>query len=57
MTEQKSIFDVEPDEALEARLDDEAEAACSAGRVVSHARVIEWLKSWGTSDELPRPIP
>jgi len=52
-----SIFDIEPDAALEARLDAEAEADVAAGRVVPHAKVVEWLKSWGTADELPCPIP
>jgi predicted transcriptional regulator len=57
MSEPKSIFDVEPDEALEARLDSEAEADYAAGRVVPHDKVVEWLKSWGTPHELPRPTP
>jgi len=57
MSEPKSIFDVSPDEALEALLDAEAEAAYAAGRVVPHAKVVEWLNSWGTPDELPRPTP
>ncbi len=57
MAEPQSIFDVEQDEALEARLDAEAEAAYAAGKVVPHAKVVEWLKSWGTPDELPRPTP
>ena len=57
MPDRKTIFDIDPDEALEARLDAEAEAAYAAGRVVSHARVVEWLNSWGKPDELPRPSP
>jgi len=57
VADSKSIFDVDPDEALEARLDAEAEAAYAAGRVVPHAKVVEWLKSWGKADELPRPTP
>jgi predicted transcriptional regulator len=55
MSEPKSIFDVSPDEALEALLDAAAEADYAAGRVVPHDKVVEWLKSWGTPDELPRP--
>jgi predicted transcriptional regulator len=55
MCDPKSIFDVEPDEELEARLDSEAEAAYAAGHVVPHEQVIQWLKSWRTPDELPRP--
>jgi predicted transcriptional regulator len=53
--EPKSIFDIKPDEALEARRDAEAEADFAAGRVVPHAKVVAWLKSWGTPDELPCP--
>jgi hypothetical protein len=41
MSEPKSIFDVSPDEALEARLDAEAEAAHAAGLVVPHDKVVE----------------
>jgi predicted transcriptional regulator len=57
MPDQKTIFDIEPDAALEARLDAEAEADYAAGRVVPHGQVVEWLKSWGKPDELPRPEP
>jgi predicted transcriptional regulator len=52
-----SIFDVEPDEAEEARLDAEADAAIEAGHFVPHDKVAEWLKSWGTPNELPCPKP
>jgi predicted transcriptional regulator len=51
----KSIFDIEPDEAEEPLLDAEAEADFAAGQTVPHAKVVEWLESWGTPDELPRP--
>jgi predicted transcriptional regulator len=51
--ETKSIF--EPDEAEEARLDAEVMAAYRAGRFVPHAKVAEWLDSWGTVNELPCP--
>ena len=54
-TEPTSIF--EPDEAEEARQDARAMADYRAGRVVPHARVAEWLDSWGTPHELPRPRP
>lgn len=30
-------------------------AAADAGRVVSHDRVREWLSTWGTDHEAPRP--
>ncbi len=39
----ESIFDMEPDEAHEARLDAEAEADYAAGRFVTHDRVRVWL--------------
>ena len=42
-TDTRSIFDLEPDEAHEARLDAAAEAAVASGRVVPHERVREWL--------------
>jgi predicted transcriptional regulator len=55
--ENKSIFDMEPDEAEEARLDAIADAEIEAGQGVPHAKVVEWLKSWGTDNELPCPKP
>jgi predicted transcriptional regulator len=51
----KSIF--EPDDAEDARLDAEAMKAYREGRFVPHAKVAEWLDSWGTSNVLPRPKP
>lgn len=57
MPDHKTIFDIETDEALEARLDAEAEADIAAGRVVPHEKVVAWLKSWGTPNELPCPVP
>lgn len=57
MPDQKTIFDIATNAALEARLDAAAEADVAAGRVVPHAQVVEWLKSWGKPDELPRPEP
>jgi predicted transcriptional regulator len=50
-----SIFEL--DEAEDARLDAEAMAAYRAGRYVAHAKVAEWLESWGIADELPCPKP
>jgi predicted transcriptional regulator len=55
MADVKTIFDIEPDAALEARLDAEAEAAYAAGKLVPHEKVAAWLRSWGKKDELPRP--
>jgi predicted transcriptional regulator len=45
------------DAEREALLDAEAEAAYAAGRVVPHDKVVEWLESLGTPDELPPPTP
>jgi len=53
----KSMFGYMPDLALEARLDAEAEAAFSEGRLVAHDKVMEWLGSWGMADELSCPKP
>jgi predicted transcriptional regulator len=52
----KSIFD-EIDEEAEARAIAEAEADVHAARFVSHDKVVKWLRSWGTPDELPCPVP
>ena len=51
---ERSIFDDPDPEADERRLA-EAEADIAAGRVVPHERVVAWLKSWGTPNELPCP--
>ena len=51
----RSIFDVEPDKAVEARLDAEAEAAYKAGRVVPHDRAREWLKKLAKGEKVPPP--
>lgn len=53
----QSIFDIELDRELQARLDAQAEADFGAGRIVPHAKVVEWLNSWGSPDELPCPTP
>ncbi len=53
----KSIFDIEPDAVDEARRDAEADATIDAGQFVPNDRVVEWLKSWGTSNESPCPMP
>jgi predicted transcriptional regulator len=53
--ETKSIFDT--DAAEDARLDAEAMKAYREGRFVPHAKVAEWLESWGTPTELPCPKP
>ena len=56
-TETTSIFDIEPDEELEAQLDAEAEADVAAGRVVPHERVREWLMQLARGQKVPPPIP
>jgi predicted transcriptional regulator len=53
--EVKSIFDVPPDAAAEARLDAEAEADFAAGRVVPHERVREWLLKLAKGEKVPPP--
>jgi predicted transcriptional regulator len=56
-TDTRSIFSGQPDDAEEARLDAEAMADYEVGRVVPHAEVVKWLRSWGKPDELPCPVP
>jgi predicted transcriptional regulator len=51
----KSVFDMEPDPAEEARLDAEAEKAYREGRVVPHERVREWLKKLARGERVPPP--
>ena len=45
------------DAEREAELDVRAEADIAAGRVVPHAKAVEWLESWGTDKPLPGPKP
>jgi predicted transcriptional regulator len=51
----KSVFDLEPDEAHEARLDAEALADYHAGRVVPHNRVRAWLAKLAKGERCPPP--
>ena len=51
----KSIFDIESDETVEARLDAEAEADYAAGRVISHERMCEWLTKLAKGERVPPP--
>jgi predicted transcriptional regulator len=55
MDDPKTLLEEIDDEAEERALD-EAEADVAAGRVVPQEDVIEWLKSWGTTHELPCPV-
>jgi predicted transcriptional regulator len=54
-TETRSVFEIEPDAATEARLDAQAEADYAAGRVVSQERVLEWLEKLARGERVPRP--
>jgi len=54
-SEPASIFDLEPDEAHEARLDAEAEADYQAGRFVPHEQVREWLLKLAKGEKTPPP--
>ena len=54
-TKVKSIFDMEPDAAHEARLDAEADTDYEAGRVVPHERVREWLQKLARGERVPPP--
>ncbi len=53
--EVESIFDIEPDEALEALLDAEAMAAYRAGQVVPHEKVAAWLTKLANGERVPPP--
>jgi hypothetical protein len=53
--ETTSIFNLEPDDALETRLDDEAEADIVAGRVVPHETVTVWLDELAKGKKSPPP--
>jgi hypothetical protein len=55
-TEKLSIFDIEPDEALQARLDAEAEAEIDAGKGVPQERVRDWLARLAKGERLPPPV-
>ncbi|MBV9841572.1 MAG: CopG family transcriptional regulator [Sphingomonadaceae bacterium] len=52
MKAEKTIFDP----AAEAEADARADADVAAGRIISHAAVKRWLRSWGREKVLPRPL-
>jgi len=54
-TAAKSLFDTEIDEAVETRLDAEAEADYAAGRVISYERMCEWLTRLAKGERTPPP--
>ncbi len=50
-----SIFNGEEDAETAARLDAEAEADIAAGRVVPHAKAVEWLEKLVRGERIPPP--
>ena len=54
-TDVKSIFDLDADDAVEARLDAEAEADYAAGRVISHENMRAWLTKLAKGERVPAP--
>ena len=54
MTKPETLFD-KVDPKAEAQAVEEAEAAISKGRVISHEAIRKWLRSWGKPNELPPP--
>lgn len=51
-----SIFDLEADASLEARLDAEAEADHAAGRILPHDQVADWLERLAKGERAPPPV-
>jgi predicted transcriptional regulator len=54
MTAEPGLFSKRDREAEAAPIA-RARADIAAGRVVDHAEVAEWLKTWGTEQERPMP--
>ena len=54
MKPERPLFDAADGEA-EARADARADANVAASRMISHAAVTRWLRSWGSDKLLPRP--
>jgi predicted transcriptional regulator len=52
-TEPSVLDDVDP--KTEERALQEAEKDIEKGRVISHAAIKKWLRSWGKANELPPP--
>ena len=53
MKHEPSLFD---DPEAEAAADARAEADVREGRLISHAAMTRWLKSWGLGKRLPKPV-
>jgi len=52
------LDEIHPDDTIEqARRDAIGTAQFRAGLGVPHAEVIEWIRSWDTDHDLPRPKP
>jgi predicted transcriptional regulator len=51
----KSVFNLPPDAAEEARLDARADAEIDAGQGVPHERVREWLAKLAKGERTPVP--
>jgi predicted transcriptional regulator len=51
----KSVFDMPPDDAEEARLDALADAEIEAGQGVPHEVVVEWLLKRAKGEKAPIP--
>lgn len=54
MEHEPGIFE-QRDEAAELAADERARADFRAGRFLSHEKMTEWLKTWGTPDRKPLP--
>lgn len=48
---------VEREEMIVAKMEAAFKQADESGEWISNDAVIEWLESWGTENELPRPEP
>jgi predicted transcriptional regulator len=58
MTDAEILAELPPlTDEEKTRLIEEGMADIRAGRVVEHAAVVAWMKSWGTGKELPMPKP
>jgi len=54
----KPFDEIDPEYAVErARQDAPGIAQFRSGLGVPHAEVVEWVRSWDTERELPRPKP
>ncbi|MGD0432807.1 MAG: hypothetical protein ABSA58_17110 [Acetobacteraceae bacterium] len=53
----ESVFDIPPDEAIEAAADAAADAEIEAGNGVPHEVVREWLLRLAKCEKIPPPIP